>query len=532
MNGTLIAFAVGVLVAWFPAETHTFTPVIVSVGILIATAWAWQRTPADSIHRFFCPAAFLGVFLIASAWSGADKENGLVSLSLAFAVAVVAWVASRSRPSDRMLRLFGLSLAALALLGVWQWAFGFERALEQVHTLPLETQTKARELLLYGRVFGSQLFPGHLSVLLVVALALLIQKPKEQIDRVITWVGISLVIVGLVLARSPLGAGLAVVVSGALMARERKAIAWVVPVSALGTLALVVLLRPDLAYFEPLVQRIANWKTAIWVWTTSPLSGVGWGGFGQASLAVPFSAANRPTHAHSLPLEWMADLGIAGVMLSIVFMFGIARLVLGLWPRHPHLAAATAVLPAHNLIDFSLFYSGPALPWAVLLGWAIAARRDNDPEVHDGGGGRLVAVAFAAGVVGLSLLHVASRAVEDSLSGTAEAAERCRLAQTAAGLAPWRAGPKLELASASLESSGVEDLERGAAAVSQAQLLRPRSATVASLRSAVAVANRALGEAAASAWWAHRAQPDAPDYKADFDSLVAALQTRSGPDDS
>ena len=48
----------------------------------------------------------------------------------------------------------------------------------------------------------------------------------------------------------------------------------------------VVIGRGDVVKLEPVKLRLDNWRTALWVWSEAPASGVGVGGFAQAAQAV------------------------------------------------------------------------------------------------------------------------------------------------------------------------------------------------------------------------------------------------------
>ncbi|MCP4895435.1 MAG: O-antigen ligase family protein [bacterium] len=475
-----------------------------------------------------CVASGLALLLVVSTVSGPDLVGGLHSFILLVAIAVVGWIASRRPPSPNTVRILGLGLAALTLFGIWQLAFGFERAIAQVDVLPAALQEDARALMSSGRVFASQLFPGHLAVLLVTALPLLLFNLRSRSDRFIGVMGTTLCIVGIGLTRSPIGGVFALCVTMTFVAKRGRAVAWLAPLGAVVILAVAVVLRGDVLRLEPVLLRIENWKAAVWTWSTAPFSGVGWGGFGQAAQAVPFDVGNRPVHAHSLPLEWLADLGLVGVLFAIVFFSWLVRLVLSLWHERPDLAVAIAVVPLHNLVDFSLYVSGTALPWAVIVGWAIAVRRGSVFEEQDNTRGRLVLVALAAVAVAVSLLHFASNFVERSIPGVDDVSERVVFADTAMRLAPWRLSPKLELASRAIESGRPEDFELARHATDQARRLRPRSASVAAMRESLALASGVVDEAVASAWWAQREQPARNVYRKEYEDLVETLEAAAG----
>ncbi len=161
------------------------------------------------------------------------------------------------------------------------------------------------------------------------------------------------------------------------------------------------------------------------------------------------------------------------------------RLIRDLWPRRPDLAVAVGVIPAHNLVDFSLYGSGVAIPWAVLVGWAIAARgaaRDGDPEPR----GRAVVVTAVALAAAATMLHVNSRVVEEAAALQPDANERLESALEARRLAPWRVRPLALVAGAAVESGNPHfDQDGTSRNCGRASWLRPRSAALAGLRSRI-----------------------------------------------
>ena len=59
--------------------------------------------------------------------------------------------------------------------------------------------------------------------------------------------------------------------------RRRWSAVAVVAVLACGAAA-AFMVRPDLVALDPVRLRLDNWRTAAWVWSTSPVAGVGFGG--------------------------------------------------------------------------------------------------------------------------------------------------------------------------------------------------------------------------------------------------------------
>jgi hypothetical protein len=198
------------------------------------------------------------------------------------------------------------------------------------------------------------------------------------------------------------------------------------------------------------------------------------------------------------------------------------RLVRALWSDRPELAVAVMVIPAHNLVDFSLYSSGVALPWAVLLGWAIAEHRGESAS-ETTTMGRPVLVLAAALALALSVLHATSRTVGDAAVLRASPEEQLAGALEARRLAPWRVQP-LGLAAMSALHSGDPDLVSAAAReLDRARWLRPRSAALAGLRARLAVA---LGEgptALSEASTANQEQPSNSEFRRYLDGVLLEL---------
>jgi hypothetical protein len=285
-------------------------------------------------------------------------------------------------------------------------------------------------------------------------------------------------------------------------------------------LVIAFLFRGDLVGLEPLSLRLDNWRTATWLWTTSPVTGVGFGSFGQACQTVPFAVGNRPLHAHSLPFEWIAELGILGlvaVAIAALWFVGIVRKV---WPHRPELAVAVAIVPLHNLVDFSLYTSGVAVPWAVLLGWAAASAPPprSSPE---NGRGRAALVACASLMVAGSILHSTSVVVERS---GAAAVDRFDSGVRAHRLAPWRAGPMFATAAAALEEPTSERLQVAAEVLERGRRLRPRSAAMAATASRIELAQGRIPSALADAWSAAHDRPLSREHRENLDQLLERLE--------
>jgi hypothetical protein len=469
----------------------------------------------------------VGCLLGTSGLAGWDPSSSVVQFALLAAVAALAWLASRVRPPDLFPPILALAISGLALWVVWQVTVGMDMAASAVSNLPEEIRASATERLTSGRAFASQLLPSPLAVLFATALPLLLVRIRRRRSSVVWGIGVALCAVGLVLTKSPIGAALALMACSALALRHGNRLLLWVALLLVPVLAVVIVARADVQELEPVHLRLDNWHTAIWVWSGAPAAGVGMGGFAQAAQAVPFEVGNYPRHAHSLPLEWLAELGPIGLLAFIVAAAALCRLLRRLWPEHPELAVALAVIPAHNLFDFSFFGSGVALTWSILLGWSIASVRLTSEAAAPPARGRVVFVTTVAAVFAATALHVTSIAVEESAAARETAVERMEEAITAARLAPWRVDPLGVVAGAALDSSDPHRILIASELLERRRWLRPRSSAFASLRARLAVAANHAPRAVAEAWTAAAGKPGDELHSANFEALVEKLKTGS-----
>jgi len=493
-------------VVWRPVETFPATAVLAAAVVLALTVWGWRRTPAAAAGAWLTAVGAFCV-LLASGLTGWDPAASVTELALATAVAGLIWLASREAPPERWPALLALIISGLALWGMWQVGSGLDHAAAALGQLPGSMREAAADRLASGRAFASLILPSHLAVLLATALPLLLVRIRTRWNTAPWAVGSVLCVIGLVLTRSPIGAALGLSACIALAAaRGRGRLVWVALVLAI-VLAIVVVGRGDVMELEPVRLRLDNWRTALWVWSTAPAAGVGIGGFAQAAQSVPFGVGNRPLHAHSLPLELLAELGPAGFLMFFVAAIALWRLVRHLWPRRPDLAVAVMVIPLHNLVDFSFFDSAVALPWAVLVGWAAASRIRGDAQFRAGGRGRAFLVLSATVALALTVLHVTSRIVEESAAMRPTAEERMVAGLEACRLAPWRVAPVGLVARSAVESGDRLRIAEAAERMESSRWLRPRSSALALMRSRTALALGEIPTGVSEAWSSRHHNP-------------------------
>ncbi len=520
-----LLLVVALVVAWRPVETHPWSAVLAAGSIVVLIPWAWRRRGSETCDAV--SVVGLSLLVVAcSAISGWDPSRAVASAGLALAMAAMVWLSSRSRPPATALLLLTVGLAGLAVWGLWQVA-ALESLRPELTELSGAAKFYAEERLASRRAFASLPLPGHLAVLLATALPILLSRIRRTGVGVVAGCAAVVAIAGLVATRSPVGLGLGVV--GAIAVGLKSGFKAVVVAVLVFTVALaaVIAVRPDVARLEPVALRIDNWTTAGWLWMTSPFSGVGVASFAQASQAAPLEVGNRPAHAHDLPLEILAELGPAGFAATLILAAALVGVVRQTWDEDRALAVAVAIVPIHNLVDFSLFTSGVGLPWAVLTGWAMAYRSSGSPSRRRrAGGNRVVLVLAAAVAFAATVFSATSVAVERSAAADADTTRRYNGAVRALRLAPWRIEPQFLLATAAVESREPELFDRAWAELERHRWLRPRSASLAERRARVALARGDLSTALAELRLAVQyGSVDAP-FESEMNELIAVLEDR------
>jgi hypothetical protein len=515
--------AAGLLTAWRPCETFAVTGVVLAALVMGVVPWALRWTQPRVALGAAATAAIVVFFAALSAVSGWDRAAAIEETVLAGTLFVVVWCGSRQAATPRLVTLFAFGLSLLGVWAIWQVAVGFDVAAEGVQELPAHLRRNAADRLASGRAFASLLLPGHLAALLATALPLLLSRIRRSISAIGWMIGCLLCVIGLVLTYSPVGIGLGVMASVMVVTSNRRWRSLVIVIVLTVGFVTAFAVRSDLADLKPFDLRVDNWKTALWVWSTSPATGVGLGSFGQASQAVPFEVGNHPAHAHNLPLEMLAELGVVGALMTVACAIALIGLIRRLWPVHRELAVAIAVVPLHNLVDFSLYTSGVALPWAILVGWGLAEVRR--PTTHEPDARlRLAAVTAAALALALTGLHATSVIGERSAELASSAEERFSDANRARELAPWRLSPVWLCAAAALDTGRADLAADGLEILSSSRWLRPRAASLSALAGRLHLQLGQPPHALAEAWKARRAQPSVEIHTAQYEYILSRLR--------
>lgn len=451
---------------------------------------------------------------------GAWDHQWAWHLTALWLLALVAFAFGLSYPlsqaQQRLLACLAVSTVPLALA---QALGGLSQAREEVGLLPQAWAPQALARLATSRAFGTLALPGHFAALqaMMVPLFLSWHAQVHGWRRLLPVAGLVTSLAGTVASRSLLGAGLWVLALFWSWPRHRppRRPFWLA--LALAALVGVVGLREDLARLEPLHLRWVNWQVAWWAFRHWPWLGVGPGGLGMASLTSPWAQQHITPFAHSLPLQLLADLGLAGVPAALLGLAGLTWLAVRLLAAHRSLAVALLVGLIHNLLDFSFFEPGFLFPYVLLVTTGMAQL----------GVGRSKLVPSWL-VVGLALPAMLTTSLEARCSGEAgrarllpEKTEKAQGLLKAASWAPWRLSEVLEAAEAALEAGNSSLQRQVLAQLDRRSWVAPASAAVAHTRALLLLA---LGRRAEAWAWAREALRRAPHRQE-----LALLEARCRP---
>ena len=493
--------AAGVIAAWGSARYAGCLTALFAAVLVAALA-----LPPAERRLMSTRWAVVVLVVLASGWSVAlDHELALRHSLLLVLAGALFGLARRARADDRLLGVLAIGVAAATVVAVLQVTGGQPLAPDAFGSIAPELRERAAQRLAIGRASGTAAGPGHFAALLVMVAPLLAAGLVRSTARR-RWVwaaGLLLVVGGVVLTRS-LAAVLLALAIAALAAASRKPYRRTLAAGAavlLAVGALTALLRTDLAALEPVRLRWVNWQTTAWTFSRYPLLGVGLGGVGQAGLTAPTGAANITPYAHNTYLELAAELGVAGVALALAAGIALWRLVAAGRREHLPLALAVAVLPLHNLVDFSAYAPEVVLPWAVLAG-TLSAR--VGPAAAAALPSWLVIPALGGGL----LLTAASWRAEVLLTSsfTASPPAAVELALAAARWTPWSVSPVQAAAGAALGAHDRRMLEIDNE-LARRWWVRPVSSAWAEMRARLLLASQRSGEALV---WAREARRRAP----------------------
>jgi len=365
------AAALAVLSAWAGARAAWGVPFLWLGLVLAVLALPVGSRRLGSRCWWIAGTLLGGVNLIA-----AQEREWWVRLVLVLVAAGIMFVVARlAAPTDNQILVAALGLAATAAVAVWQRAAGFDALHAAIGTLDVPWRLAGLSRLEGMRVFGTAALPGHFAVLALLPVPMLATTAHASRGwrRIAAIAGLVLALTGAVLSRSLAALAVAALVFPFAIARRHRQIAVATGVAIAIAVIATVVVRPDVARMEPVHLRLINWQTALDAFLRFPWLGVGVGGIGQAGLSGPFGAANITPFAHNSWLQVLAETGLPGLPFVAMLTLGLVRLMKRGFSTAPALAVAVALVPFHNLVDFSFYAPEVVIPWAFFAG-ALAAR--------------------------------------------------------------------------------------------------------------------------------------------------------------
>jgi hypothetical protein len=490
--GALLALTAALLVVLplFPPEIQGVSAA--GIATLLALGAALALRTRDLVLPILLLAIAAWPLSIASLAPGAVP--GAIALPLLALAAAAIGGGAEAQTRARVVPLLAAVGTVLALHALWQVTFGLERAARAL-TLGMGEDSTARLAVVRlreGRAFATFATPAALGCFLALSLpvTLFAAVAARGRRRLLLWAAAALQVAGLAATQSATAVG-ALAAAGTWAALRRPGLRRVLlpALLALGCLlGGILVLRRDRLLDPGAAQgswhlRAGNAAAAGRMIASRPWLGVGPGAFAEAYPSVLRPGGNEVRHAHMLPLELMAELGLPlGLLASAAF----ATVFLGplLRGRGEGLAVGLAAFAIQNLADFTAFF--PSLLWlaALLRGTLCREDRASAPApVMVFGRAAVVAAAVVAAGAGLSA-DARREAAELLAAGRID--DGVRVAARAAALAPWEADAHLLAGAAQLRAGApvpaLYETERGLAlapvrpaAYAQRARLRERS---------------------------------------------------------
>lgn len=528
-----------VLLGFFPPETRgeSLAGCAALVLIFAAVIWKDRLDPARATPLLVIAVVAFPLVLLSRAPGATVEPLAIVFLAGAAGLGA-ACVAKDERSRGGLPSILALVGAAVGAWALYQRAWGLEALVSAIES---GTVVADRALVLErargGRAFAGFPTPaalgGYLALLLPATVAA--AWARRSGARWLLFALAALQTAGL-LASASVTAGAALVAALAISLLRRRNRVLLAALVGLGILLAVIFTVRGREVTEltdrrsPWVLRAANFRVAGAMIVDHPWVGVGVGGFGEAYPAYRVPGDNETRHAHNLPLELGAELGLPAGILGSAFFF---YLFLGVVFRRPVEAPpwwrgaeiGLAAFALHNLADFTAFL--PSILWsaALLRGWISRrearswATASNLPVLT-----ALTATLVAATLAALGGIAWNERSATRQAAMQEQRAEALRHARRAVRLAPWSVDGRMLLAQALLTTPGDEAgrrrrIDAGRIEIERAIDLSPVRPAARDLRSRFRLALGDSPGAYADAAEAARLYPRSREYAASRDRL-------------
>lgn len=361
-------------VAFFLPLSYNAASVFLAVGAL---CWAGRMLAAGRLELRATPfdAAIAALVVLAGASVLASPDRWLSFYNfyhlMGRYVLLYYLVVNNIQTLDqtkRLVRTVLVSAALVAAYGFYQYFFGLNvTALEWVdgeHFPDLKVRV-------FSTLGNPNLLAGFLVVMMALAAGLSLTAERPAVRFAL--LALVIVLAACMVLTYSRGAWLSVVAViaayGVLYSRKTFWLLLLVPVVVVA--GHDVLMERLMSILNPTdtssTLRLALWESTFAMIAEKPLLGIGWGAYWLVYPEYDFfiqNAAIKIFHAHNMYLHIAAEIGVPGLLVFLVIMFGHARLAMtaavgacGRWTGGLMLGVLTAIISiaVSGLTDFVLF---------------------------------------------------------------------------------------------------------------------------------------------------------------------------------
>ena len=378
-----LACALLALAVLRPPETYAWSEGVCRVLLAAAGCLAWLRAEGLPLLPAWTAGLIplaLAAVATASCRARALDEAG-AALTLILAVLLGRALAPDRRARDMVAGLFVALGSVAALLAVLQHHVTYPEELRGLLAASDQASPYVLARLQAGRPSGPFTLPAALGGFFALTLPLTLLRARRCPDpwqRGTAVAAAFLQSYALFLTRSIGGlaaTSVSLVLSIPVIAPRRRGILLgAVPLAAVMIALLFLQARRDEVGApggDPLLLRAGNWKAATEMIRDHPLFGTGPGSFGTFYPHYLRAGMNETRFAHDSYLQIISGWGLWSIVPLSGFVLACAARLRRSWRRRedvlPFLAAGAAFL-VHNLVDFTAFLPGVAIPAAILIG--------------------------------------------------------------------------------------------------------------------------------------------------------------------